>query len=136
MQKGKTISYPPVSSWHKKVCQIVCLQSIFFTFHQILKTHLSSLDNATAANTAAEHNRTIKVLLPSLSLSQAHHRSVFDKNSKGQLKLAARLPVPSVCSHLVEGRKLRPGQVGMMLRKAMSSCYDYICTPRRKRWKD
>lgn len=46
---------------------------------------------------------------------------MFDKNSKGQQELAARLPVPSVCSRLVEGGKLKAGKAGMMLKEAVST---------------
>ncbi|CAB1460250.1 unnamed protein product [Pleuronectes platessa] len=39
--------------------------------------------------------------------SQAHYWSAFDKSSEGQRSLAARLPLPSLRSRLVEGGKLK-----------------------------
>lgn len=87
---------------------------------------------AHAITTAVTHRsrvwwRSIKQLLLPLLLWPEHHWSAIYKNSKGQRKLAARLAVPSVCSRLVMGGKLRAGKTGVMLREAASS--KYTCAP-------
>lgn len=105
VEKGKTILYPPVSSRHKSVQN--CLLTINF-----LHISPNPLDTPelppkhNSCNAAAQHNRTIQLLLLSLSLSQAHHWSVFWQKLQGAAKAGCQIACPICALTFSRGKKI------------------------------